>query len=218
MSRDAATDAPRRGRVAAVLASRGLAWGLAGVLLLAALAAGGWAYTMWSRQQTEEAVLSRAEAVAEQVTSFEGATIDQWVSETQALATGTYAQQVEGLFNEQLRQSLRENEVQSTGEIDEAYLQSLDGDRASVFVVASQQSTNALRQEPIEDQLRMEITMERVDGQWLASNVAVLGPAQAGPAGSGGAQPDGSDGASSGADDSGQPGGASGDGTSSGSQ
>lgn len=170
---------PSLTRAAAMLRSWRLAWGVAVVALLVAVVSLAWAATLAAEERRADAARERAERVAEQVTTFRGADIDQWVTETQELATGDYAEQVAGLFDDEFRQALRENEVESEGEIERAYLQRLEGDIAEVFVVARQTSTNVLRDEAVEDQLRMDITLRHEDGEWLASDIAVLNPAAA---------------------------------------
>lgn len=168
---------PSLARFAGALRSWRLAWGVAVVALLAAIVSLGWAATIAAEERRADAARERAEEVAEQVTTFRGAQIDRWVAATQELATGDYAEQVSGLFDDEFRQALRENEVESEGEVQRAYLQELEGDTARVFVVARQTSTNVLRDEPVEDELRMDITLRHENGEWLASNIAVLNPA-----------------------------------------
>lgn len=179
-SADAAADdggGPSLARAAGALRSWRLAWGVAVVSLLVAVVSLGWAATMAAEERRADAARERAEVVAEQVTTFRGAQIDRWVAATQELATGDYAEQVSGLFDDEFRQALRENEVESEGEVQRAYVQKLEGDTAEVFVVARQTSTNVLRDEPVEDELRMDITLRHENDEWLASNIAVLNPA-----------------------------------------
>lgn len=208
---------PSLSRAAVLLRSWRLAWGVAVVAVLVAVVSLGWAATLAAEERRANAARERAETVAEQVTTFRGADIDQWVTETQELATGDYAEQVAGLFDDEFRQALRENEVESEGEIERAYLQRLDGDTAEVFVVARQESTNVLRDEAVEDQLRMDITLRHENGEWLASDIAVLNPAAApgpGDAAPGGTSEPG-DGDQTGDEGDGSDGGESGEGSNS---
>jgi type II secretory pathway pseudopilin PulG len=167
---------PSIGRFAALARSARFAWGVAILALLIAAVAFGWAVMQALEDARADAALERGEEIAEQVTTFRGDNIEEWVTETQALATGNYADDVDSLFNEEFRQALKENEVESEGAVESAYLQELDGDSAVVFVVARQVSTNTLRDEPVEDELRMEIELRHEGGEWLASDIAVLGP------------------------------------------
>lgn len=172
---------PSLSAVARAARSRHLAWGVALVSLLVAIAAAAWAASVTRGQAQDREAVERAELVAEQVTTFDGGAIDEWVDETQALATGAYAEQVEGMFDTEFRSALEDNEVESTGEVTSAYLQSRDGDEALVFVIARQVSDNVLRDRAVEDELRMEITMVRENGEWYASDISVLGPTPAAP-------------------------------------
>jgi Mce-associated membrane protein len=185
---DASTDAPdaeeagaeeedrpgRRGR--GLLADARVAWAIAGLALLGFIITLVVALPVLSAERDRTEVRERAEIIAARVTTFEGATIEDWVAETRALATGEYAQQLTDVFDQELRAALRENEVQSVGEIQRSFVQSLEGDQAEVFVLARQTSVNAQREQPIEDELRIEVTLLRVDGEWLASDIVVLGP------------------------------------------
>ncbi len=57
-----------------------------------------------------------------------------------------------------------------------SFVQELDGDEAEVFVIVRQTSVNAVLDEPVTDELRMELRLARQDGRWLIADVAVLGP------------------------------------------
>jgi hypothetical protein len=153
-----------------------VAWAIAGLALLGFIITLVVALPVLSAERDRTEVRERAEIIAARVTTFEGATIEDWVAETRALATGEYAQQLTDVFDQELRAALRENEVQSVGEIQRSFVQSLEGDQAEVFVLARQTSVNAQREQPIEDELRIEVTLLRVDGEWLASDIVVLGP------------------------------------------
>ena len=137
--------------------------------------------------EVRETVLEAGEITALRVTTFEGATIDQWVADTQSLATGDYADEVATLFDTDIRQGLAENQVESVGEITRSFVQEIDGDNATVFAVVRQTFTSLNQQQPISDELRMEIELDLVDGRWLASDVAVLGPSTVSPVPEGGA-------------------------------
>lgn len=164
-------------RAPGVLRDARVAWAVA-VLALAVAAAFA---VQWrslaaeadARVQAREA----AEVMAAQITTFEGAEIDTFVEDLRELATGAYADQVSELFNPDFRDALRENEVESVGEVVRSFVQELDGDEAEVFVLVRQTSINAVLDEPVTDELRMELTLAREDGRWLISDVAVLGPA-----------------------------------------
>jgi Mce-associated membrane protein len=160
------------------LRSAGVAWLVAGVAVLALVLLAIFAVPAMRAESERAEIRDRAEVIAARVTTFEGATIEEWVSETRALATGAYARQLDDVFDQELRDALRENEVESVGTIQRSFVQAIDGDRAEVFVLARQSSVNAQRAQPVEDELRIEIELRREDGEWLASDIAVLGPQQ----------------------------------------
>lgn len=153
-----------------------LAWAVAMVaVLVAAFAAYQWralAAEAEARVQAREA----AEIMAARITTFDGAEIDQFVDRLRDLATGDYADQVTELFSPDFRDALRENEIESVGEVVRSFVQELDGDDAEVFVIVRQTSINAAVDEPVTDELRMELSLTREDGRWLIADVAVLGP------------------------------------------
>lgn len=164
------------GGAGGVLRSARVAWAVAVLALLAAAVSGAQWQSLAAEARAREDAREAAEVMAAQVTTFEGATIDEFVEDVRALATGEYADQVTELFNADFREALRENEVRSVGEVTRSFVQDLDGDEAEVFVVVRQTSVNAVLDEPVEDELRMDLTLAREDGRWLVSDVAILGP------------------------------------------
>jgi len=166
----------RFGQLPGLLRDPRVAWAVALVALVSALVLGLQARSLQGLEDRRAAVREAAEIVAARLTTFEGASIDEWVAQVQQLATSEYAGQLVERFDQALRESLRANDVRSTGEILDSYIQRLDGDDALAFILVRQTSTNAQRPQPIEDELRMEVTLRDVGGEWLAADVAVLGP------------------------------------------
>ena len=167
----------RRSGLRAFLGSARLAWGVAILALaIAAFAGVQWA-DLYSAERSREEVREQARELVLSLTTFEGEDIEDWVADAQARATGDYAEQLSTLFDQSLRDALREQEVVSRGEVEKLFVQELDDDEASVFALVKQTIVNATTTDPVQDELRMDISMERVDGEWLASEVAVLGPA-----------------------------------------
>lgn len=165
------------GRSAAgLLRDARLAWGVAVLALLAAAFFGGQWRSLANEASAREGAREAAEVMAAQITTFEGAAIDEFVEQLRELSTGEYAAQVSELFSAEFREALRDNEVESVGEVMRSFVQDVDGDEAEVFVLVRQTSLNAVLQEPVEDELRMELTLERQDGRWRIADVVVLGP------------------------------------------
>jgi Mce-associated membrane protein len=166
-----------RGRgLPGLLRSPALAWAVAAVAVAVALAT--WLANQPLRAEARDRVEAKetAEVVAARLTTFSGAEMEQWVAATQELSTGEYAGQVAELFDTELREALRATEVESVGQVLRSFVQDVEGEEATVFVIVRQTSTNNQRQQPVEDEVRMEVTLRRVDGRFLAANVAVLGP------------------------------------------
>lgn len=153
-----------------------LPWYIAAVMTVAAVAfAAMWAPLYLANADREE-VREAAEDLVLHLTTFEGATIDEWVQETQRQATDEYAEEVNALFDPELRAALRDAEAKSVGRLVNLFVQDVDGDDAMVFVVVRQTITNAQTSEPVEDELRMQIELRDEGGQWKAAKVEVLGP------------------------------------------
>jgi Mce-associated membrane protein len=172
--------APEAGPVAAAPSRR--RWVVPALLVWAVLATvaavvlATWWAPLHSEGQNRRAAEALASDFAVHLTTFDGEHIDAWVDETQAWATGTYAQQLTQLFDPELRAALREAEVSSQGTVLNLFVQEASGDEATVFAVVVQQVENRFSEQPFSDELRMEITLQRDDGDWLVSDVAVLGP------------------------------------------
>lgn len=141
--------------------------------------------TLWAplyqESRAREQVREAATELVLHLTTFEGAGIEEWVARTQAMATGEYAEQVAALFDQNLRDALRDAEAESVGALVNLFVQDVTGDRATVFAVARQTIRNAATDTPVEDELRIQVELVRQDGGWRAANVEVLGPSGAAP-------------------------------------
>lgn len=166
-----------------LLGNARLAWAVAVVAL--ALLAGLTFATVGARREaaelrgaaeTRQEVQEAAEVAALQVATFDGASIEEWLATTQSLATGSFRDDLGRLYTQEFRDGLRDNQVRSVGTITDSFVQRVEGDNAEVFLLLGQVASNATTTTPIEDELRMEVELMRVDGRWLASDVAVLGP------------------------------------------
>ena len=152
----------------------GVAVGVLGLVLAAVFFLG--AQDLRREAAVREDVREAGELVALRVTTFEGSDIDDWVSDTQSLSTGDYAQEVAERFDPTIRQGLADAQVQSVGTVLSAFVQDVRDETATVFAVMRQTYTSALQPQQVSDELRMEIELTLVEREWLASHVAVLGP------------------------------------------
>jgi Mce-associated membrane protein len=146
-------------------------------VLVAVVFATMWA-PLYSEARERDEVRLAATELALRLTTFDGENIEEWVSEMQDLSTGEYSEQITTIFDQNLRDALREADAVSRGEVvdDNLFVQSLDGDEARVFAVVRQTIANEELEDPVQDELRMQIDMTLVDGEWLTSDVSVLGP------------------------------------------
>lgn len=71
----------------------------------------------------------------------------------------------------QLRQLLIDNKATAQGTVVESAVQSSSTDKVVVLLMVNQTITNTTRPDPRVDRTRMKMTMQKVDGRWLASKV-----------------------------------------------
>lgn len=173
----------RRRGVGSVLRSAWVPWIIA-VLAIAfgvfALLQRNEARTQWAQlreaEQARAAVSREANTVALRLTTFEGENIEEWYSQIRDAATGQFAEQLSQVFNQETRDTLREIGVVSVGEMQDLFVQDVDGNDAKAFALVKQTYVNSRTPDPVEDHQRIDMTFKRVDGRWLASEVVVLGP------------------------------------------
>lgn len=120
------------------------------------------------------AVLRSARGFSEDLTNFDGATIDDDFDAITDRATGEFRSQADQFFSSDVRSQLKKAQASSRGEIRSAYVQSVDGDRATVFVVVDQTIANNASPQPQADTLRMELGLVRQGEVWKVERVSVL--------------------------------------------
>jgi len=211
-------DEPTDGEVAAPLASPGRRWsrpveddrsrgreqagGLGGVnLLLAALAIAGLAGTLffgfqWNQERTADAAQASMETTASDflvaLFDFDGRTIDADFDNIFDYATGEFADQAEAQFaDDDTRAALREVQASSRAEVRDLFVQRFDGDRGRVFAVVDQTIANNQFPNPRSDQVRLEVGLRKVDGDWKVASLDVLEAPAAAAAVAGGTVPSG---------------------------
>ena len=178
-----------------------LAWtiaAIAGVLALAGIAGSVWFGMQWAdlyaEDRARQQVRQAATEVVTRLTTFEGENIEEWFASVTAQATGDYRQQLVEVFDQDNRDALRDLEVVSVGNVETLFVQDIQGETATAFAVVRQTLANARTTDPVEDQLRIDVTLQRVEGEWFASEFVVLGPAGVlPPTGESGTFPDAGD-------------------------
>lgn len=114
--------------------------------------------------------LAAAQEYALVLTSVDAAALDQKFAAAVDGATGEF----KDMYREssaQLKQVLIDSKAKADGTVIAAAVESATTDRVEVMLFVDQAVTNALNPEPRVDRNRIIMTMEKVDGRWLAANV-----------------------------------------------
>jgi hypothetical protein len=155
--------------------------GLVGTLVFGLL----WGGSGGGNGQQDPAVLSTSRTFLSDLTNFNAKTVDQAFSSVTDMATGSFASQAQKFFNSAIRVDLEKALADSRGQIRAVYVQSLNGNSATVYGVVDQLYVNSKITTPQADVLRILLNLQQVGGTWKISNVTVLegaNPASAGSA------------------------------------
>jgi Mce-associated membrane protein len=139
------------------------AFGLAGVL--------GW--KLWQANALTEAgqdAQQTAVEYAQVLTSIDSNNVDQNFTDVLDGATGEF-KDMYTKSSLQLRQLLVDNKATAHGVVTESAIQSASRDKVVLLLMVNQTVSNTARPDPRVDRSRMKMTMELVDGRWLASKV-----------------------------------------------
>ncbi|MEN4479474.1 Mce protein [Mycolicibacterium cosmeticum] len=131
----------------------------------------GW--QLWQQHtQAESESTARQAAVqyAQVLTSIDSGHVDDNFAAVLNGATGEF-KDMYTKSSLQLRQLLIDNKATANGVVVESAIQSATRDRAVVLLMVDQTVTNTARPDPRVDRSRMKMTMELVDGRWLAAKV-----------------------------------------------
>ena len=153
---------------------RHIAWFLFGLALIAA----GVFAALWLDLRTEADERAELEQQTERfvlaLTNFSADTIDQDVAEIKGFAVGDFAEEADVFFGKEAIDAIKTADARSEGEIESIYVQSLEGDTASVFAVVSETVINSDLAEPRTDVLRMNVDLVESESGWRVTNVDVL--------------------------------------------
>ncbi|UUO03546.1 hypothetical protein M4D79_11515 [Mycolicibacterium novocastrense] len=116
--------------------------------------------------------LAAAQQYAVVLTSVDAAKLDENFTAVLDGATGEF-KQMYSESSSQLKQALIDNKASADGKVIAAGVKSATKDKVEVMLFLDQSVTNALNPEPRLDRNRIIITMEKVDGRWLASDVVL---------------------------------------------
>lgn len=153
---------------------RRLAAATAGTILVAALTCSGFfGWRIYQQRQLESAgrqALQTAIAYAQTLTSIDSSQVDDNFTRVLDGATGEF-KDMYTQSSMQLRQLLIDNRATAHGTVVDSAIQSVSKDRVVVLLMVDQTVTNTAQPDPRVDRSRMKITMDRVDGRWLAGKV-----------------------------------------------
>lgn len=141
---------------------------------------------LYLQDQQAEAQRDEVEDVARafvlDLTNFSYETIEEDAAEIKAFATGDFENEVDAFFGEQAIEAIEASEAASSGRIESLFVQSLDEDQASVFVVVEETITNSGLGEAQTDILRLEAGLLKVGDEWKVDRVDIFQSPSAVPA------------------------------------
>lgn len=165
---DADADAPAEG--AGVLSRRRIAAAVL-ALGLVALAAEGWLLFAHHQQTVAaEQALDAAEKYTLVLTGVDPNAIDQNFTEVLDGATGEF-KDLYTQSSEQLRQLLIENKAAAHGTVIDSAVKSASKNKVEVLLFVDQAVSNKASPQAKIDRSRIVMTMEKVNGRWLAAKV-----------------------------------------------
>lgn len=163
----AVTGKPARGRMTR---------GLVAVALVAVLAAGYGGWLLVQRHRTDVAAaqaLAAAEQYALTLTNIDAVNVEQNFTDIAAGFTGEF-QTMHTNSRTTLRRMLVDANVTARGTVVDSAVKSATTDTVVVVLLIDQSVTNRDVSEPQIDRSRIRMTMDNVDGQWLARKVELL--------------------------------------------
>lgn len=150
--------------------------GLAALLFLAAATAAGalgWKVIQQNNiAAAGKAASAAATAYATTLTTVDYQKIDQNFGQVLDGATGEF-KNMYSQSSAQLRQLLIDNKAVSHGSVVDTAIKSATTDTVEVLVFVDQSITNSIVPQPRIDRSRISMTMQRIDGRWLAAKVDI---------------------------------------------
>lgn len=156
-----------------------LGWGAAGVGLLAVITIAASALAIVFGVQLKNRIdienagqeaLRTAESYAVALTSIDTRNLDRDFARVLEGATGEFKDMYSS-SSSQLRQLLVDNQATGKGTVIDAGIRSQSENKVEVMLFVDQTVTNTASPDPRLDRSRILMTMEKVDGRWLASKV-----------------------------------------------
>lgn len=146
----------------------------AALVLAAVLAVSGYeGWVLFQQRQDRIAsaqALEAAQKYALALTNIDPNAIDKNFTEVLDGATGEFKDMYTA-SSAQLRQALIDNKAAAQGTVIEAAVKSATRNKVEVLLFVDQSVRNAVAPEPQLDRSRVTMTMQKVDGRWLAGKV-----------------------------------------------
>jgi len=152
---------------------RALPWVAAvavGVLVAVAAWEGWLLYQQHEKDVAAEQALDAATKYAVVLTSIDTNALDQNFDEVLNGSTGEF-KDMYSKSSTQLRQLLVDNKAAAHGVVIDAAVKSVTTDKVEVLLFVDQSVSNLAAPDPRIDRSRIKMTMEKVDGRWLAGKV-----------------------------------------------
>ncbi|MGH3726013.1 MAG: hypothetical protein ACRDUS_18035 [Mycobacterium sp.] len=153
---------------------RHLAWTAAAVAVIAIAAGTAIIGRLYEEQRIEEKssheALTAAQEFAGVLTNVDSGKLDENYSKTMDGSTGKF-KDMYGKSSAQLRQILVENKANSRGVVVDSAVKSATPNKVEVLLFIDQSVSNVAVPDARMDRSRVQITMEKIDGRWLASDV-----------------------------------------------
>lgn len=147
--------------------------GVAAAYLVVFGVAGGLGWQLWQQHRISAAGAAAQRAAvdyAQVLTSIDSNQVDDDFAAVLNGATGDF-KDTYTKASVQLRQLLIDNKASAKGIVVDSAVQSQSTDQVVVLLMVNQTVTNTTRPDPRVDRSRMQMTMQKVDGRWLASKV-----------------------------------------------
>ncbi|HWD51144.1 MAG TPA: hypothetical protein VG412_01990 [Acidimicrobiales bacterium] len=114
------------------------------------------------------------------LTNFDAKSVDADFNKIQQYATGSFATQSNQFFGSTIRSQLEAALASSRGQIRSQFVQSINGNKASVYSVVDQTYINNKMTSPSADELQIQTDLTQTGSGWKVSNVTVLNNSGAG--------------------------------------
>ncbi|TDZ96581.1 hypothetical protein [Mycobacteroides salmoniphilum] len=149
-------------------------WTAAAVAVIAIAAGTAVIGRLYEEQRAEERSSREALAAAQEfagvLTNVDSAKLDENYNKTMDGSTGKFKDMYDK-SSAQLRQILVENKASSRGVVVDSAVKTATPDKVQVLLFIDQSVSNVAVPEPRMDRSRVQMTMEKIDGRWLASDV-----------------------------------------------